>query len=112
MKKILFLSAGIVTLFLQTALAQYPIGAVNGLESWENTLDGWTVDPLGKNPTYTGSFNTTNGVTDGSYSLALTGLTYPNYAQLLSTPTSTNLTHCWLIASQSVLVYMSIQCVC
>ena len=92
MKKILFLSAGIVTLFLQTALAQYPIGAVNGLESWENTLDGWTVDPLGKNPTYTGSFNTTNGVTDGSYSLALTGLTYPNYAQLLSTPTSTNLT--------------------
>ncbi len=85
MKKILSLSFGIVTLFLQTAAAQY-------LESWENTLDGWTVDPLGKNPTYTASFSTTTGVTDGSYSLALTGLVYPNYAQLLSAPTSTNMT--------------------
>ena len=61
MKKILFLSAGIAALFLQTASAQYPIGAADGIESWENTLDGWTVDPLGKNPTYTCSFNTTNG---------------------------------------------------
>ena len=92
MKKILFLSAGIAALFLQTASAQYPIGAADGIESWENTLDGWTVDPLGKNPTYTCSFNTTNGVTDGNYSLALTGTAAPNYAQLLSTPTSTNLT--------------------
>jgi hypothetical protein len=85
MKKTLFLSVGIAAFFLQTASATY-------LESWENNLDGWIVDPLGKNSTYHGSFSTTTGVTDGNYSLVLSGTIYPNYAQLLAAPTGTNMT--------------------
>jgi len=92
MKRILFLSVGILTIFLQTASAQYPIGAVNGLESWENTLDGWVMNPGGQNNAYTYAFGTTTGVTDGSYCLALTGTDYPSYGQMLATPSSTNLT--------------------
>jgi hypothetical protein len=53
------------------------------LESWENTLDGWTFP---QNPGYVNSaFSTKTGVTDGTYSLALTmaGTSGPNYGQLL-----------------------------
>jgi len=39
-------------------------------------MDG-TVNPLGSNP-YTGFFSTAFGVTDGSYSLAVTGTASPN----------------------------------
>ena len=81
MKNILSLSVGIVTLFLQTASAQL-------LESWENTLDGWMVE----GPGYTSSFSTNTGVTDGYYSLALTGTTSPNYSVMLESPHTTELT--------------------
>ena len=81
MKKILFLSVGIVTMFLQTASAQLP-------ESWENTLDGWTVD----NSSYTSSFSTNTGVTSGYYSLALTGMVGPDYGVMLESPHTTELT--------------------
>jgi hypothetical protein len=49
------------------------------LESWENTLDGWTV----QDPTYTPGFSTKLGVTDGTYSLSLTGTQAPGYGQML-----------------------------
>ena len=81
MKKILFLSVGVVTFFLQTASADL-------LESWENTLDGWTVNGAG----YTASFSTAYGVTDGSYSLALTGTQSPNYSVMLYSQHTTDLT--------------------
>lgn len=49
------------------------------LESWENSLAGWTVD----NGSYTSSFNTSLGVTDGSYSLAFAGTVGPNYGGMI-----------------------------
>jgi hypothetical protein len=69
MKKILFLSVGIAAMCLQTASAQL-------LESWENTLDGWTVS--GDN-TSGSSFSSSLGVTDGSYSLAISFSAAPGY---------------------------------
>jgi len=57
------------------------------LESWENTLDGWTI-PQGAGY-FTPSFSTTTGVTDGSYSLALTeanGGAGEDYGQMLLSP--------------------------
>ncbi|HWB54742.1 MAG TPA: hypothetical protein VG722_11135, partial [Tepidisphaeraceae bacterium] len=62
------------------------------IESWENTLDGWTVPPAYNAEPYTSSFSTVLGVTDGSYSLAVSGTAGPNYGQLLAGPSSTGLT--------------------
>ena len=81
MKKILFLSVGVVIFLLQTVSAQL-------LESWENTLDGWTVVASG----YTASFSTNYGVTDGSYSLELAGLSGPGYGPMIASPNTTALT--------------------
>ena len=50
------------------------------------------LNPGGQNNAYTYSFSTTIGVTDGNYSLALTGTDYPSYGQMLQLPYSTNLT--------------------
>ena len=58
------------------------------IESFENTLDGWTV----QNGNYTAGFSTTTGVTDGSYSLSLTGTANPSYGQMLGSPSTTLLT--------------------
>jgi len=58
------------------------------LESWENTLDGWQV----LNGNYTAGFSSTTGVTDGSYSLSLTGTAAPSYGQMLGSPSTTLLT--------------------
>ena len=77
-KTLLILSVGLI---LQNASAQL-------IESFENTLDGWTV----QNGSYTAGFSTTTGVTDGSYSLSLTGTTGPNYGQMLGSPSTTLLT--------------------
>lgn len=64
------------------------------IESWENTLDGWEApSPDGTNSSYSPSFSTTNGVTNGSYSLAMTGTAGPNYSQLLEGPSSMTLTN-------------------
>ncbi len=62
MKKVLFLSVGLTALLLQSASAAL-------LESWENTLDGWSL----YYPNFTSSFSASTGVTVGNYSLALTG---------------------------------------
>jgi hypothetical protein len=78
-KTLLILSVGLI---LQNASAQLLI------ESFENTLDGWTV----QNGNYTAGFSTTTGVTDGSYSLSLTGTAAPSYGQILGSPSTTLLT--------------------
>jgi hypothetical protein len=63
MKRILFLLVGLASVLIQPASAAV-------LESWENNLDGWYM----QNASYTfaSSFSSSLGVTDGSYSLALT----------------------------------------
>jgi hypothetical protein len=54
-----------------------PVQAATALiESWENTLDGWTVSGGGVGSS---SFSSTLGVTDGSFSLDLTYAGNPNY---------------------------------
>jgi hypothetical protein len=74
MKKILFLSVGIAVILSQSASATL-------LESWENTLGGWTV----ANANYTSAFSSSLGVTAGTYSLALTGTAGPDYGGMLYT---------------------------
>src|ERR1039458_6758495 len=51
------------------------------VESWENTLDGWTVSGGGVGSS---SFSTAQGVTAGSFSLDLTYASGPNYGTPLS----------------------------
>jgi PEP-CTERM motif len=75
------IAASAVMLMVQNASAQ-----TITLESWENTMDGWTI-PQG--PAYfTPAFSTKLGVTDGTYSLALSGVgsSQPNYGQMLLSP--------------------------
>jgi len=75
-------------LLVQSAFAQTVT-----IESWENTYDGWQV-PSPSNPNTNGfapitvGFTTKAGVTDGSYSLGITGngTGGPNYGQLLLSP--------------------------
>ena len=71
-RSIAVLCLGLSLSFLQTAQATL-------LESWENNLDGWTLD----NGSYTSSFSTSQGVTDGSYSLALAGTAGPSYGGMI-----------------------------
>jgi len=76
------------------------------IESWENTLDGWQVPPsYNLQPSFgavTG-FSTTTGVTNGAYSLAITGTggSGPNYGQFAAGPSSIGLTT--LLATASAL---------
>ncbi len=64
------------------------------IESWEGSLDGWTVPaPGGTNTTYTATPVTGPGVTNGTYSLAVgSATTGPNYSQMLAGPSSMALT--------------------
>jgi PEP-CTERM motif len=59
------------------------------VESWENTLDGWTVSGGGVGSS---SFSSTQGVTDGSFSLDLTYASSPNYGTPMSSANSSSLT--------------------
>jgi len=77
------LVASAVVLLVQNALAQ-----TITIESWENTLDGWTVQQAA----YSSAFSTKLGVTDGTYSLALTGTASPTYGQMLLGPSQMSLT--------------------
>jgi hypothetical protein len=64
------------------------------IESWENTLDGWTVNPSFNNQGFTSAFSSTTGVTNGSYSLAITSPGGgPNYGQLLYSPSTMAITN-------------------
>jgi hypothetical protein len=89
MKKTSLAIIGIAALLLQNAGAQ-----TITIESWENTLDGWTVpSPFGSQVTYTPGFASPTGVTDGTFSLTVSSpSTSPNYSQLLLGPSSTGLT--------------------
>lgn len=60
------------------------------IESWENTLDGWTFNPsYNTQAGFTQSFSNTTGVTNGSYSLDITSAgPAPDYGQLLEGPYS------------------------
>ncbi len=80
---------------LVVAFAAFPARASSVLiESWENTLDGWQApSPDGNNSSYTPSFSTTTGVTDGNYSLAMTGTAAPDYSIMLNSPYSMTLTN-------------------
>jgi len=70
------------------ALGSQQANAQETIESWENSLDGWTVEASG----YTAAFSTTTGVTAGLYSLSLTGTAGPNYGQMLESASSTTYT--------------------
>jgi hypothetical protein len=89
-------------LLLQSASAQTVT-----IESWENTLDGWTVPPSYNAQPFTTSFSTTTGVTDGNYSLAITATSTagPNYGQLLAGPSSQGLT---TLLGQSTELYLDV----
>ncbi|HTQ37587.1 MAG TPA: PEP-CTERM sorting domain-containing protein [Pirellulales bacterium] len=80
------------------------------VESWENTLDGWSVPPSynlqngsGQFGPITTGFDTSNGVTNGTYSLAITGTGTggSNYGQVLASP-STNAMTALLANAQSL----------
>lgn len=88
-----------------TGISKFGLGAVAALglslavqsgakaqliESWEGTLDGWTVpSPFGSNTTYTGTPVNGPGVTNGSFSLAVgSPSTSPNYSQMLISSSS------------------------
>ncbi|HEX4122866.1 MAG TPA: hypothetical protein VH619_19800, partial [Verrucomicrobiae bacterium] len=60
------------------------------LNSWENSLEGWTI--LETNIWSTTGFSTTTGVTAGSYSWQLTAAQGPDYGAALQGPSSTSLT--------------------
>src|SRR5208282_2213208 len=60
------------------------------VDSWENSMEGWTISEPGIWST-TG-FSTTTGVTSGTYSWNLTAATGPDYGVALTGPSSTNLT--------------------
>ena len=60
------------------------------LNSWENSLEGWTIsEPVIWTTT---TFSTTTGVTAGSYSWKLTAASSPDFNTALTGPSSTNLT--------------------
>ena len=58
------------------------------LESWENSLDGWTFNPsYNTQAGFTQGFSNTTGVTNGSYSLSITSQgPGPNYGQIMEGP--------------------------
>ena len=60
------------------------------LNSWENSLEGWTI--LETNIWTTTGFSTSTGVTAGTYSWQLTAAKSPDYGAALQGPASTNLT--------------------
>jgi hypothetical protein len=95
------IAASAVMLMVQNASAQ-----TITLESWENTLDGWTI-PQGA-AYFTPAFSTKLGVTDGTYSLALSGVgsSQPNYGQMVLSPFVPSWTAAFAVSSNlSIDVY-------
>src|ERR1035437_6540283 len=78
------LSVAAFSLTLQPAQAATVL-----VESWENTLDGWTVSGGGVGSS---SFSTAQGVTAGSFSLDLTYPSNPNYGTPMFSAYSPSLT--------------------
>jgi hypothetical protein len=84
MKKNVLILISVLALGLSAARSQ------TLLNSWENSLEGWTISEPGIWST-TG-FSTTTGVTAGTYSWNLTAVSGPDYGLALTGPSSTNLT--------------------
>src|SRR5262245_11296918 len=91
-----------------TLIAAGPVTAANNelIESWENTLDSWQVPSPGNNTQpypWAPAFDTVNGVTNGTYSLSITGTgtSGPNYGQMCLGPNSVNVTN-MLARAQSI----------
>ncbi len=78
-------TAGEMTIYLDN-LRITPLGSIN---SWENSLEGWTINEGNWSST---GFSTTTGVTSGLYSWELTAASGPDYGTALTGPASTNLT--------------------
>src|SRR5580692_8547511 len=84
MRKTFLILIGMLGLGISAARAQ------TLLNSWENSLEGWTIsEPAIWSTT---GFSTTTGVTAGSYSWELTAASGPNYNTALTGPSSTALT--------------------
>jgi len=79
-------SSGAMSIYLDN-LRVTPLGLIN---SWENSVEGWTINEPGIWST-TG-FSTTTGVTSGLYSWELTAAGSPDYGTAFTGPASTNLT--------------------
>ncbi|MGB7159515.1 MAG: PEP-CTERM sorting domain-containing protein [Tepidisphaeraceae bacterium] len=72
------------------------------LESWENSANGWVTTT--EQPTYSiAGFSTSAGVTDGSFSMIISGTAAPSYGQLFRGPQTTDVTNA-LANAQSVSV--------
>jgi hypothetical protein len=80
----------LLSLAAMVACAAPAMASTTVIESWENTLDGWTVPPSYNAQAFTPSFVTTPGVTNGTFAMAITGTGTggPNYGQLLEGPTT------------------------
>ncbi|HEY1717433.1 MAG TPA: hypothetical protein VGH42_03960, partial [Verrucomicrobiae bacterium] len=84
MKKNVLMLIGVLGLGISTMQSQ------TLQNSWENSLEGWTIAEPGIWSTT--AFSTTPGVTAGTYSWELTAASGPNYNTALTGPSSTNLT--------------------
>jgi autotransporter-associated beta strand protein len=58
------------------------------IESWENTNDGWTIGGDQSANYSLAGFSTSQGVTNGTYSLIVSGTAALNYGQLLDGPSN------------------------
>src|SRR5215472_4629411 len=85
MKRHILMLMGVLGLGVTAAQAQTVM-----LNSWENSTEGWSI--LETSAWTSDGFSTSNGVTQGTYSWALTTPNNPNYGNTLQGPSSTSLT--------------------
>src|SRR5215469_3354542 len=85
MKRKLLALVGLLGLSISLVQAQTVM-----LNSWENSTEGWSI--LETSAWTSDGFSTSNGVTQGTYSWALTTPNNPNYGNTLQGPSSTSLT--------------------
>lgn len=77
---------------LAICLGVAPLASAGLIASFENDAEGWTINAA-ENAAYSiTGFSTTEGVTDGTYSMIVEGTAAPSYGQLLVSPASTTLT--------------------
>jgi hypothetical protein len=74
-------------------------GAQVLLNSWENSVEGWGVIQA---PYSSAGFVTSPGVTNGTYSWAITGTAGPDYSGMLGGPSSTSLTSLLAVPGQTI----------
>jgi hypothetical protein len=69
------------------------------INSWENSQEGWSILQA---PYSSGGFVTSPGVTNGTYSWAITGTTNPNYGGMLASSFDASLTSLLAVPGQTV----------